>query len=606
MGKILLLGVCVVVALILALIFFNQNQINSSAMSEVACDSYLYEQDFEDDNLIVVLDEKISKVNKIHKADFFKGIEIDYIKDLTKREISKESDNPNFRQILQIFLKNGSKDRVLQSISIIKNIDGVFNAEPNYLRQTAMIPNDPDFVENKLWGLNGINGISASSAWDITTGSKSVRVGIIDSGIANHPDLDDNLVPGWDFFNNNSTTTDDTHSHGTHVAGIIGAVGNNGLGVVGVNWKVSLVPLQVAKPNNLVSSSAVLLAIQWAIERWGTSEQIDIINYSISGFGSSTAEREILKDYKGLFVWAAGNDDTNLDEMIKFFGTFNLPNLISVGALKSDNTRPSAADWGYDDNGNPHGSNYSSDGTNVHIYAPGDRILSTVLNNGYGSKFGTSMAAPFVTGVAALLLSVAPELTATQLKQAILDGSDSIDILTPEGTKQTVKRLNAHKVLKVLSKDTSGYYIEKIYQNYSMENNISVSTRCLRLDGSYDILSGTGIIGGFNGISVSLCDMFSDSVDYSDWTFYESELVIYVQGVVYGGCYIYDTYGNYIDVCTYSTSDNALHVPLANLLQMKESSFVLMPEVTDSGSVGYTVSFTAENVYLNLCARKYI
>ena len=136
MGKILLLGVCVVVALILALIFFNQNQINSSAMSEVACDSYLYEQDFEDDNLIVVLDEKISKVNKIHKADFFKGIEIDYIKDLTKREISKESDNPNFRQILQIFLKNGSKDRVLQSISIIKNIDGVFNAEPNYLRQT--------------------------------------------------------------------------------------------------------------------------------------------------------------------------------------------------------------------------------------------------------------------------------------------------------------------------------------------------------------------------------------------------------------------------------------------------------------------------------------
>ncbi len=154
--------------------------------------------------------------------------------------------------------------------------------------------------------------------------------------------------------------------------------------------------------------------------------------------------------------------------------------------------------------------------------------------------------------------------------------------------------------------DANGYYYEKSYQNISMKNNINLSTHCLRTDGSYDILEGTGIIGGFNGISVSLCDMFSDSKDYSNWAFYESELVIYIEGVIYGGCYIYDNFGNYVDDCTYSASDKALYVPLDNLLQMNKSSFVLVPEVSDNGSIAYTVGFDAGDVYLNFNARIYI
>ena len=526
----------------------------------------------------------------------------------------------------------------------------MFTACPNYFfsaNSTNSTPDDTLWINDAMWGLKGTgtNGINAEAVWDITKGASSVTVGVMDSGIqADHPDLKNRISTAGlhrDFTVEPTKTVSnaelvDPNGHGTHVAGIIGAQGNNKEGVSGVCWDVRLVSLRVFDEYGGSSSAYIAKAIHYA-----ASENIPILNLSGGGYIYDIREKTLLQaaleNYKGLFVCAAGNGN-NLgigidNDTIRFYPSdFSRDQefsnrVISVGAIDNSGNRAEFSNYGE---------------KSVNIYAPGKDILSTYpqgfctgetrdtsegtllaceckwsnkgwipnntkhVANAYHSEWGTSMAAPFVTGVAALLLSVAPELTATQLKQAILGGSDEITINTPDG-KQTVKKLNAYKsLLPLVNKDEDGYYIEKIYQNYSMENNISVSTRCLRSDGSYDILYGTGIIGGFNGISVSLCDMLSDSVDYTDWTFYESELIINVQGVVYGGCYIYDTYGNYIDVCTYSTSDNALHVPLANLLQMKESSFVLMPEVTDSGSMGYTVSFTAENVYLNLCARRYI
>ncbi len=194
--------------------------------------------------------------------------------------------------------------------------------------------------------------------------------------------------------------------------------------------------------------------------------------------------------------------------------------------------------------------------------------------------------------------------------EAFTKTSDKLKICVPEelyDTYTTATNWSGYTSrLDKLYLDANGYYYEKSYQNISMKNNINLSTHCLRTDGSYDILEGTGIIGGFNGISVSLCDMFSDSKDYSNWAFYESELVIYIEGVIYGGCYIYDNFGNYVDDCTYSASDKALYVPLDNLLQMNESSFVLVPEVSDNGSIAYTVGFDAGDVYLNFNARIYI
>ena len=165
-----------------------------------------------------------------------------------------------------------------------------------------------------------------------------MRVGVIDTGVSNHEDLNGNLVSGWDTFNNNATTNDDTHSHGTHVAGIIGAVGNNGKGSVGVNWDVSIVPLQAANEENKFESSDVIEAIEWAKDRWGTDEQIDIINYSVSGFTTSAAVKNAVYTYPGLFVWSAGNKGDNLDEN-ENWQSYIMQNLISVGALETTGAR---------------------------------------------------------------------------------------------------------------------------------------------------------------------------------------------------------------------------------------------------------------------------
>jgi len=296
------------------------------------------------------------------------------------------------------------------------------------------------------WALNSTYGINVQGAWDITRGSSSVRVGVIDTGIASHTDLNSNVTTGKDFDENttdSSNTSDDLKGHGTSVAGIIGAVSNT-QGICGIAPNVTIVPLQISNVSSGTSSESYeIAAIQYAINLWGTKNQISVLNLSYSGYGKHTALLSYIENFPGLFVWSAGNNGDNVDNYTDI-AKFKIDNLISVGGIDRDGNRSVWSDT--------KSSNY---GKNVDIFAPGGKgveesyveniVTTSKTNNGYRAFCGTSAAAPHVSGVAALIYSVNPYLTAAEVKNIILNGADTF--VLSNGENISSKRLNAYKAL---------------------------------------------------------------------------------------------------------------------------------------------------------------
>ena len=330
-------------------------------------------------------------------------------------------------------------------------------AEPDYYRFTkTTFPNDSFFLD--LWGLYNIgqnNGtpdadIDAPEAWDLTTGSPDVVVAVIDYGVDyNHADLKANMwinpgeilgngidddgngyvddYYGIDAIDNSGDPMDDD-GHGTHVSGSIAAVGNNGIGVTGVCWNCRIMALRFRSSNRGGAISDEIECIQYAVNKG-----VKIVCGSFGGYVFSQSEKNAIDAARNsgvLFMFAAGNGGDNSETKPHYPSAYDSENIIAVGVSDRNDRLVSWSDYGI---------------TTVDIAAPGDDILSTVLNNGYQMESGTSMAAPHVAGLAALLKSYNPSLTWLDIKNLILNNGDKIP--TAEGKLVTGSRINAYKAL---------------------------------------------------------------------------------------------------------------------------------------------------------------
>jgi subtilisin family serine protease len=308
--------------------------------------------------------------------------------------ICDHCNNPeDVEKIVLVNLNNKETCGVMDAINVFSTNPNVAYCEPDYICEPTVVPNDPLF--RNLWGMQRIN---APTAWNFARGNGNVIVGVLDSGVdGGHPDLREVLrVPRVPPF----TDFQDMTGHGTHVAGTIGAIGNNRIGVVGVNWNVLMAIFKIG--NRSFDLAAIIRAIDVA-----NNNNIRVLNNSWGTRSNSQNLRLAISQYRGLFVVAAGNDGTNNDVRPVFPASYNLPNIISVAATNQNNNL----------------APFSNFGRTVHIAAPGVAILSTDRGGRYTNLSGTSMACPHVAGAAALILSIRPNLTINQLRNIILSSA---------------------------------------------------------------------------------------------------------------------------------------------------------------------------------------
>ena len=396
-------------------------------------------------------------------------------------EVEKLSDNfalirrgEDFGKLQSLLLENDLIEYVEQNQRIRLLSHDTFS---------SLIPNDPDFDE--LWGIDNAKNpkfdISAKEAWSLQTGSHKVVVGVVDTGIeASHPDLKDNMwfneaeaqgtegvdddgngyvddVHGWNFVNNTPDGVDN-RGHGTHCAGTIGASGNNGLGVVGVNWQVSLMSLKFLGLGDSIagvrgSTAGVVGAIDYGIKMGAhvLSNSWGVVYYSQVLFDMI----EKAKDAGILFVAAAGNDYFNDNDRNPLYPAgYDIDNVVSVGSMDAQG-RVSA---------------FSNVGKRaVHIFAPGSNILSTALKGKYRVFSGTSMATPHVAGVAALLLAQNPDMSYREIKERLIQTATPVQAY--KGLSVAGGLVNAHRALmderNPISPNDSRFW--KNYENVHIE-----------------------------------------------------------------------------------------------------------------------------------------
>lgn len=446
-----------VIALVLAVgnVLFASvvNAVDTGKVENKVFDTATSEDDFVDNHVVVILNNAASLKFKDYTPSDFPEIACKSVQDLStgaaeKVQAKLRGEEPDendadavfmyrnnkpekYKTILCLELETPGKENVLQAVKALEQREDVYYVGPDYII-SLNLPREavaPDNTEDIGWGEDAIE---LSAAWQIETGSNTVKVGVLDTGIdASHSNLQGrvNTSLSRNFAPDGVSAITDYIGHGTHVAGIIGGIGNNSLGIRGVCQDVSLVSLRVFYSNSeegnltYTTISIVTSAIDYA-----KANDIRILNLSIDIGTQVPASQPILaatiQDYTGLVVCAIGNDGHDSD----WHGGSNpavleLDNIISVGASTINNTVASFSNYGEE---------------TVDLFAPGDYISSCIPLNkcsingcmdyrhiayGYHYNSGTSMATPFVTGVAALVLSSHPNLTTDEIKTLILDNT---------------------------------------------------------------------------------------------------------------------------------------------------------------------------------------
>jgi hypothetical protein len=415
---------------------------------EVMYDKSNYEREFVPGELIVGM--RFSVAEPIKDArDLFPELEIAKIEDLHKSVMdvipedvkAAHPEKPEeIRMLYVVTLASETRESVLDAIESLKGNPLVSHAYPNYISHPAGTPNDIGYANQ--WNMDKIE---MPQAWDIVTGSKSIDVAVMDSGVDyNHPDLAANIHRGSaynvaeDKYGNNADIMD-YDGHGTHVAGILGAVGDNNVGVAGVCWDVTMIPIKIVNSNIDPTTSigyqvkAVQYATTYGFPISNMSYEIENVMQSFDFFAAAY-------DYQGLLVLSTGDTAISLNSFLMYSGLQSLTNVIIVAGSQQNDSL---------------GANSGYGSTSVTLAAPGENVYSTLPGNSYGYSSGSSPAAPHVAGVAALLLNCKPNLTAAQLKTAIVSNVDVVPALS--GLVFTSGRLNALKALKSVTFTVHGY-----------------------------------------------------------------------------------------------------------------------------------------------------
>lgn len=383
----------------------------------------------------------------------------------------------------------GTHKRDVQLKLAKTEIFGVGKLEPNYIRtlyKSSLDGPEPDPADYYIFNLT-----DAYEAWDVRTDARNIIVAVIDDGVGyTHPDLAENIwinrgeVPnngidddgngfiddnlGWDVIDNDNDPFPGQpygdNSHGTHVAGTIGAHGDNGIGFAGVCWRARIMPLRVFDDTGFTSSAAIVSAIEYAVRNGAR-----VINMSLGGYGRNAAEESALEYARSkgvLVICAAGNggDDgigDDNDRLRSYPASYNFDNIIAVSATGAADTLTTFSNYGF---------------ATVDIAAPGEDVFSTVIDDDgtpeYDLYSGTSMATPMTAGATALVWSEYRKEGYRRIRKRILDGADRLTSLT--STNVTGGRLNIRRsiakqsVRPTIDFRTSGYYAT-VYSGYAYQ-----------------------------------------------------------------------------------------------------------------------------------------